>query len=823
MQILWQDIRYGARMLVKNRAFTLIAVVTLALGIGANTAIFSVVYGVLLRPLPYPESNRLVWLSERSPNFPSVSIAYPNFVDWQRQQTVFDHLGIYQRMSVNLTSDGDPLRVQGAYMSSGSFAALGVQPILGRFFANEDDQPNAAGVAVISYGLWQNRFGGRSDVINKAIRLNGDTATIVGVMPAGFSFPSAVDIWASLGPQLGNTGLHYQDRGYHSGWFGVGRLKSGVTLAQAAAGMDIVAQALEREFASNKDYRVRIDPLLSTLVGGVRRSLWMLLGAVGLVLLVACANLANLMLTRAMAQQKDIAVRAALGATQTRIVRQLISESLLLSFLGSAVGLLFAYFGLPLILAVANDSIPRAETISLNPIVLLFTLFIAALTGVLFGLVPALQASRVDLQTMLRKASRGTSAARGRLREALVVAEFALTLVLLVGAGLFLRSFLRLQQVDPGFSSERLLSFRFDLPERKYTTEDLRARFYQELIEKMRGLPGVQSVGVASRIPLDPTDRFPSPFTVEGRPPLAPGELQMSELSVVSPDYFQTVGIPLIRGRSFNATDDRNHLRDKSVSSDTGTRWIQGINKIIIDEEFAKRYWPNADPVGQRIKLEWGAVSPVCEIVGVVGHVKPDRLSEPGQFAQAYLSFQQAPRPGMAVLVKFTTEPQSMITSVRQQVASLDPEQPVYNITTLSEIRARSIAPQRLNLALLGSFALLALVLAAVGIYGVLSQLVLQRTHEIGIRVALGAQVSDVLRLVLQDGMKLALIGICIGITGSLVWSKVIATLLFGVTATDAVTYISVSALLLFVALLACLVPARRAMKVDPLVALRYE
>jgi putative ABC transport system permease protein len=498
-------------------------------------------------------------------------------------------------------------------------------------------------------------------------------------MPAGFSFPSAVDVWASLGPQLGNTGLHYQDRGYHSGWFGVARLKSGVTLAQAAAGMDIVAQGLESEFVPNKDFRVRIDPLLGTLVGHVRRSLSMLLGAVGLVLLVACANLANLMLTRAMAQQKDIAVRAASGATQTRIVRQLISEGLLLSFLGSAVGLLLAYFGLPLILAVANNSIPRADTISLNPIVLLFTLFIAALTGVLFGLAPALQASRVDLQTMLRKSSRGTSAARGRLREALVVVEFALTLVLLVGAGLFLRSFLRLQQVDPGFSSERLLSFRFDLPERKYTTEDLRARFYQELIEKMRGLPGVQSVGVASRISLDPTDRFPSPFTIEGRPPLTPGELQMSELSVVSADYFQTVGIPLIRGRSFNATDDRNHLRDKSVSSDTGTRWIQGINKIIIDEEFAKRYWPNADPVGQRMKLEWGAVSPVCEIVGVVGHVKPDRLSEPGQFAQAYLSFQQAPRPGMAVLVKTTTEPQSMITSVRQQVASLDPEQPVYD------------------------------------------------------------------------------------------------------------------------------------------------
>lgn len=821
---MFHDLRFGIRMLWKNPGFTLIAVLTLALGIGANTAIFSVVYGVLLRPLPYPESNRLVWLSEQSPNFPSVSIAYPNFVDWQKDQTVFTHLGLYLRASMNLTGgDREPSRLQGAFLSSGTFAALGVQPIMGHLFGEEDDRPGASGVAIISHALWQNRFGGQADIIDKPISLNGQTATVVGVMPPGFAFPSAVDLWASLGPQLGNAGLHYQDRGYHSGWFGIARLKPGLTLAQASAGMDIVAQALEEQYAPNKNQRVRIDPLISNYVGGVRRAMWTLFGAVGLVLVIACANIANLMLTRAIARQKEMAVRAALGAQKSRLVRQLLSESLLVALAGGAVGLVLARLGLSIILSLATDSIPRAEAISLDSSVLLFAIGISVATGILFGLVPALQASRVDLQTTLRKTSRGTTAGRTRLREALVMAQFALTLVLLVGAGLLLRSFQHLQQVDPGFSSERVLSFRFDLPELKYSTEDSRSHFYETLLKNMRTLPGVKSAGIASRIPLDPSDKFPSPFLIEGRPAPPPNQLQMAELSVVSADYFQTLGIPLIRGRSFNDSDDRSHLSKKDLSSDAGQRWMDGINKIIIDEEFAQKYWPNSDPIGQRVKLQWGAKPPVAEVVGVVGHVKLDQLSEPGKFVQGYLSVRQAPRPGMAVLVKTTLEPVSLAGSVRRLVATLDKDQPVYNVQTLSEIRDQSIAPQRFNLALLGNFALLALVLATVGIYGVMSQLVLQRTHEIGIRLALGAQMSDVLRLILKDGMKLTAFGIAIGLAVALALTRVLTSFLFGVTATDAFTYVGVSAVLILVALLACLIPARRATKVDPLMALGCE
>jgi putative ABC transport system permease protein len=810
-------------MLRKNPGFTLTAVITLALGIGANTAIFSLVNGVLLRPLPYPESSRLVWLSERTPNFPSISIAYPNFVDWQTQQTVFDELGLYKPASINLTGQGDPLRLQGAFMSSGTFAALGVQPAAGRFFREEDDKPGAAGVAVISYDLWQKRFGGQAGVVNKPLNLDGQIVTVVGVMPPGFAFPTPVDVWESLGPQLGNSGLHYQDRGYHSGWFGVARLKAGVTLAQAAASMEQVAAALEHEYPANRNFRVRMDPLIDNYVSGVRRAMWTLLGAVALVLLIACANIANLLLTRATARQKEMAVRAALGAGQTRIVRQLLSESLLLALLGGAAGLLLARLGLPLILTLARDSIPRAEGILLDTSVLLFAMLVAAITGLLFGVVPAWQASRIDLQTTLRKNSRGTTSGRAWLREGFVVAEFALTLVLLVGAGLLLRSFQRLQQVNPGFSGERVLSFRFDLPERKYSSEEERSNFYQALLERVRTLPGVKSAGVASRIPLDATDTFQSPFLIEGRPAPPPTEVPLVDLSVVSSDYFQTVGIPLVRGRSFNDSDDRSHLRGKELSPDAGQRWMDGLNKVIVDEELAKRYWPDSDPIGQRIRLPWGPKAPVLEIVGVVGRVKLDQLSEAGGFVQAYLPFRQGPRGGMAVLVKTAVEPEALMASVRQQVQALDPDQPVYNLNTLSEIRDLSIAPQRLNLVLLTSFALLALALAAVGIYGVLSQLVLQRTQEIGVRLALGGQRHDVLRLILKDGMKLALIGMSVGLAAAFALTRLLASFLFGVTPTDAWTFLSVSLLLATVALLACYIPARRATKVDPLVALRYE
>jgi putative ABC transport system permease protein len=542
------------------------------------------------------------------------------------------------------------------------------------------------------------------------------------------------------------------------------------------------------------------------------------------VLLIACANIANLLLTRANARQKEMALRAALGAGRARIIRQLLSESLLLSLAGGAVGLLLARLSLPLIIKLAHDSLPRADSISLDPSVLALGMLAAAVTGLLFGVVPAWYASRVNLQTALKESTRGSTAHRGRLREVLVITEFALTLVLLVGAGLLWRTFQHLQQVNPGFSGERVLSFRFDLPAQKYATEDKQSLFYQALLERLRTLPGVSSTAVTSRIPLDATDSWQANFLIEGRPAPPSDKTPVMDLSVVSTDYFQTAGIPLIRGRSFNQSDDREFLQGSNVAAlDSGERWLSGINKVIIDEDCAQTYWPNSDPVGQRIKLPWGPHGPNLEVVGVVGRVKLDRLGDAAKYPQFYLPFRQAPRSGMAVLIRTSQSPESLIAGVRQQLAGLDPEQPIYNIQTLSELRDRSIAPQRLNLALLGNFALLALVLATVGIYGVLSQLVQQRTSEIGIRLALGAQLSEVLKLVLKDGMKLALIGVGIGLGASLALTRVLSSLLFGVTPTDALTFISVSALLLSVALLACLAPARRATKVDPLTALRSE
>jgi putative ABC transport system permease protein len=820
---LFQDLRYAFRMLRKNPGFAIVSVVTLALGIGINTVVFSVVNGVLLRPLPYPSADRLVWLSERNSMFPTVSISYPNFVDWQKQQSVFEHIGIYKPVSLNLTGNSDPQRVQGAFMSSGAFAALKVQPIIGRFFNDEDDKPGAPGIAVISQALWRNRFGGRTDIVDQSISINGQPVLVVGVMSPGFNFPGAVDLWLSLGPELGNPGLHYLDRGYHSGWFGVGRLAAGTTLPQAATAMDLIAVGLEREYPSNKSQRVRADSLIDNYVSGVSRAMWILLGAVALVLLIACANIANLMLTRASARHKEIAVRAALGAGQARIVRQLLSESLLIALIGGATGLVLARLGLPLVLTLANDGIPRVEEISLDTYVLLFAVGIACLTGMLFGMAPAWQTSRVNLQSsLLQKTTRVVTSASMRINKGLVIFEFALTLVLLVGAGLLLRTLHHLNQVDPGFTGERVLSFRFDLPQKKYQTEESQSQFYKALLEKLRVTPGVTATGVTSRIPLDPTDSFTSSFVIEGRPEPPANELPTVDLSVVSPGYFQTVGIPLIRGRSFNDSDDRSHIRERDLSEvDGGLRWMAGLNKIIVDEEFAKRYWPNSDPIGQHVRFPWGPEPPILEIVGVVRRVKLDQLADQNTLPQAYLPFEQGPRSGMAVLVKTTVAPDALLSGVRREVSLMDPEQPIYGVTTLSDIRDRSIAPQRLSFALLFSFALLALALAAVGIYGVLAQFVQQRTQEIGVRLALGAQLRDVLMLVLRDGMQLAVTGVAIGLVASLALSRLLAHMLFQVSPIDLPTFSAVSMLLLLVALLACLVPLRRAIKVDPLIVLR--
>jgi putative ABC transport system permease protein len=818
------ELKFALRQLIKNRGFTAAAVVTLALGIGANTTIFSIVNSVLLKPLPYPEPQGLVWLSERGPSSPSMSLSYPNFQDWQVQQSVFERLGAYKPGSFNLTEQGNPLRLEAAFMTSDAFGALGVKPELGRLFTREDDRIGAPGVVILGYTLWQSRFGGNPDILNRTITLDEQPHTVVGVMPPGFAFPTQVDLWTSMGALIGVPALHYHERGYHSGFFALARLKRGVSLEGAREAMDAVAVRLEQQYPENKHLRVRVDPLLDNYVSMFRRALWTLLGAVGLVFLIACSNVANLLLVRAAARRKEMALRAALGAGVWRIVRQSVVEGLVLAVLGAALGVLLARVAMPLVITLGRGRLPRLAEASLDGDVLFFTAILAVLTGFIFGLVPAWQASRSDLREILSNASRGATSGPARMRHALVVAEVALTVILLVGAGLLLRSFQTLQRVNPGFAHERVLSFRFDLPEQKYSTEEQRSLFYQALVEKLRILPGVQSAGVTSRIPLDPTDDFVSPFLIEGEAAPTTSELPNVELAVVSPDYFQTLGIPVIRGRSFTDQDDRRHLQGKIPASlDSGERWMLGLTKIIVDEEFARRYWPNEDPIGRKVRLPWRPSGPVLEVVGVVGRVKLDRLSEPGKLVQGYLSFLEAPRRGMAIVASTTLPPDTLIATVRQQLLALDPEQPAYDLRTFAQIRDTSAAPHRINLLLLGVFAGLALVLAMIGLYGVLAYSVAQRQRELGVRVALGAQRGDVLKLILGHGMLLMLLGLFLGVAGSLALTRLLSSLLYEIKPTDPATFTMVCLLMAVVALFACLIPALRATRVDPIQALRYE
>ena len=809
------DFKFALRQLVRNPGFTAVAVLTLALGFGANTAIFSVVDAVLLRPLAYSESGQLVWLCERGPDWSGGSIAYPNFVDWKNQQSVFENFGVYNGSDFTLTGVGEPVRLAGATMSADVFAALRMQPEIGRVFRADEDKPGAPPVAVISHALWQNRFGGRPGILNETISLDGKAYGVLGVMPAGFEFPNKVDVWLPAGPFSAMSG--WQKRDYHPGLFGLARLKAGVTLEKARANLDVVAARLEQQYPeSNKTRRVQIDRLLDNKVGNVRRALWTLLGAVSFVLVIACANVANLLLARAASREKEMSVRAALGAGQWRIARQLLAESGLLALLGMAVGLLFATSGLHVIAALAGPSMPRAQEIGIDPRVLLFSGLVAVVTSILFGLAPMWHARRVDLQGTLKETGRGTTANRAGLRQGLVVAEVALSFVLLAGAGLLLRSFYGLLQVNPGFVVDRVLTFHIDLPEPRYTDEP-RILFYHALLEKVRGLPGVQAASLASKTPLD-NNAWDMLFLIEGRPEPPPHLQPSLRMHLIAPDYFRAMGIPLLQGRDFTEQDNREHLRSAS-------EWGAGFNSIIIDEEFARRYWPNQNPLGQRVRLPWGepGKQPIMTIVGVVGRIKENQLSEQGGMVQAYFPIFQQPLWGMAVVVKTTTEPAALLAEMRQQVSQLDPALPIFGINTMKEMRDRNVAPEKLNLGLLGGFAVLALALAVIGLYGLLSFTVAQRQREIGVRMALGAQRFDVLSSVVRQGMRLVFIGAFVGLLGSFALTRVLISVLFNVRPTDPLTLISVTLSLCVVALLACYIPARRATKIDPMEALRYE
>jgi putative ABC transport system permease protein len=821
MYTFWQDVRYGVRMLLKNPGITFIVVLALALGIGANTAIFSVVNAVLLRPLPYHEADRLVFLNEASQVLDEMSISYPNFTDWRNQNQVFEKIGVYNRASYNLTGIGEAERIVTGQVSADLFSTLRVNAAVGRVFTNEEDKPGSDPVVVLSYGLWQRRFGGQTSILNQPVTLNGKNYTVIGVMPRDYFYPRRVEMWVPVG-QLSDD-PNWKERGNHPGLYGVARLKPGVTMEQAQANMDTIAVNLEKQYPdTNAGNRVRIRPLLEIFVSEVRRALWVLFAAVGFVLLIACANIANLLLARATARQKEMAVRSAMGAGRWRIARQLLTESVLLSIIGGGFGLLLARWGIDLILYISPDAIPRSGEIGMSWPVLAFTVAVSFLTGILFGLVPAIQAGSVDVHETLKETGRGTSR-RHWLRSSLVIMEVASTLVLLIGAGLLIRSFYRLQSVDPGFSYEHLTSFSVSLPQKKYTTQDQRQTFFNQLLENIGALPGVEATAAASGLPLG-NNGWQTSFTVHGQPPPPRDQVPLMEACLVTPDYFRAMNIPLLRGRYFDERDNRSHIAGRDLSHlEPHERETAALNVIIIDEEFAKRHWPNEEAVGKQIQTGTDPKNPVMTVVGVVGRVKMEGLAQDSNRVQGYFAFNQVPSGGMTVIVKGSSDPNQLISSVRQQVKAVDQDQPIYEIRTMDEIRAESVAPERLNLTLLSLFAGIALVLAIVGIYGVMSYAVTQRTHEIGIRMAIGAQTWDVFRMILKQGMTLALLGIGIGLVGAFALTRLMTSMLFGIEPTDPVTFTVIAVLLTTVALLACYLPGRRATKVDPVVSLRYE
>jgi putative ABC transport system permease protein len=804
MQTLWQDLRYGARMLLKKPGFTLIAVITLALGIGANAAIFSVVNAVLLRPLPFKEPDKLMLIREtKLPQFPEFSVSPGNFLDWRKQNTVFERLVAFSGVSFNLVGADDPEQIRGMKVTDGFFAMLGAQPQVGRDFLPEEDQPGRDNVVILSHGLWQRRFGGDPKILNQTLTLSGQSYIVIGVMPATFRFGgSDLELWTPMA----FTPQQAQNHGGH--WLGaIGRLKPGATEDQARAEMIAIAGRLAAQYPdANTGWSVKLMPLLEYTVRSLKPALIVLLCAVAFVLLIACANVANLLLARAAGRQKEIAIRTAIGAGRARIVRQLLTESALLALLGGAAGLLLAKWGMDLLLKLAPQGLPRISNVSLDGRALAFTAVVTLLTGVIFGIVPALQSSRPNLNETMNDTGRGSTEGKRRqlVRGALVVLEVASALVLLVGAGLLIKSFWRLQQVDPGFNPNNALTMSVSLPRAKYPEDAQRVAFFRQLLEKVGALPGVQAAGATNPLPMAGDTVYA--FVVQGRAPLPPGAGQSTNFYAVSADYFKAMGIRLLRGRLLTERDakDSPHV-------------------AVINETMAKKIFPDEDPIGKRITFDGGDNnSDWHEIVGIVGDVKQYGLDQATPL-QTYESYTQQTSPSMTLIARTAGDPASLTAAIRNAVLQIDKEQPVANVRTLDQILSTSVAQQRFSTLLLGTFAAVAMLLAAVGIYGVLSYAVTQRTQEIGIRVALGAARSDVLRLVVGAGMRLTLIGVAAGLAAAFALTRLMSTMLFGVSAGDPMTFGLIALLLVTVALLACWIPARRATKVDPMVALRIE
>ncbi len=814
MGTFWQDLRYGVRMLAKNPGFTAVAVLTLALGIGANTAIFSVVDAALLRPLPYGDPARLTVVRESVGKAGFGSVSYPNYLDWKTENHVFEDLAAFSPEEFLLTGGERAERIPGEMVSDSYFRLLGASPAEGRTFLLEETQtPGKGAVAILGYGLWQQRFGSDPHVLGRSIRVNDADYSIIGVMPKGFQgFSGTAKVWIPMAmydiawPQLAKFDfLHKRDVHWHRV---LGRLKPGVSLEQAQAEMAAIGDRLAREYPqANEDRSVRVQLAQDALIGQFRAPLFLMLGAVGFVLLIACANVANLVLSRAASRTREIAIRVALGAERRRLVQQLFTENLWVVLAGAGLGLLLGAWGLDLLGSILPVNLPSFVDIRVDRGVLGFTLLLTALTWLLLGSLPAWKVSSPDLNESLREGARGSQGQYGRrIGGFLVVTEISLAFVLMIGAGLLLRSFVQMLHVDPGFRPDHLLTMRFDVPN-KFTGEQ-RLRFSQQLVERLATVPGIESAALTF---IDPFlwEGFSRGFVLEGHAPLPPAEIDTVYYHEISPNYFHTMGIPLLSGRDFTVRDDSHTPRI-----------------VIVTESFAKRYWPGENAIGKRIKFgsaDWSY--PWMEIVGVVGDIRYRSLRQDLEANPViYAPLEQSEAiEGMNLMARTKGDPGSMAAPLRQAIQQYDADIPVYHIATVEQRIAEQGGETRAYASLLGFFALLALSLSAVGVYAVMSYAVAQRTHEIGIRMALGAQPGGVMRLVLRQSLKLTLAGLAIGAAGALALTRLLAGLLFGVKATDPLTFVGGSLLLAGVALVACYVPARRAMRVDPMVALRYE
>jgi predicted permease len=818
MGTLAQDIRYAMRVLRKSPGFMLVAILTLSLGIGANTAIFSIVNGVLFNPLPYPHPDQLVAVAEKFPPFPEASISYPNFLDWMRINRTFEALAAYRHTDFNLTGMGGAQRLNAVQISASFFPLLGIKPVIGRNFSPQDDKQGAAPVVMLSGRFWTSKFGRSPEILGSMLELDGTGYTVVGIVPESFYFCCESmnfelgDVYVPIG--AGNASwLTLRD--FHPGIRAIGRIKPGVTVEQAHADMNEIARNLERAYPdTNRNARVVLTPLRQRMVQGIQPTLLVLIAAVGFVLLIACANVANLLLARAAGRAREFAIRSVLGATQCRVIRQLLTESLSLSVAGGALGLLFASWGTQAGLKILPEALPRANDVRIDPRVLLFTLAVSIVAGVLFGLAPALKTAHPDLHETLKEGGRGTSGARHRAQAVFVVGELALAVVLLIGAGLTVRSLARLWNVNRGFNPQNVLTFDLALPPStvKETPNQVRAMLRQ-LPEKVAQIPGVEAASLtdASK-PL--SDDWEEHFWLEGTPK-PPTVTQMPEtlLYIVSPDYLRVMGIPLLRGRFFTSEDN-------SQSRRVG----------VIDEDFARQYFPDQDPIGRHIM---GMEDSPIEIVGVVGHTEQwgqdEKLSGSVKI-QLYTLAEQAPdgwlgfvRKGAGIVVRTQAPNYPTVDAVRSALQQMDSEQAAYNLESMDKVISESLASRRFGIILLAVFAAVALVLASIGIYGVMSYVAGQRTHEIGVRMALGAQREHVLKLVFGEAARMTFAGVLVGLLAAAGLTRLIKNMLFGISATDPVTFAGVAILLSAVAFAACYIPVRKAMRVDPIVALRYE